>query len=66
MQKNKLEYKDYKKAATSENKPSPPALAIMIQNRLKDLFSLVALMILLNKAMEVGASPTKEALSEFI
>lgn len=53
-------------AAPSSDKVNPPALAIMIQNRLKDLFSLVALIILLNKAMEVGAGPTKEALSEFI
>lgn len=51
---------------TGDDKPSPPALAIMLHNRLKDLFSFIALVILLNKAMEVGAGPTKDAMMELL
>lgn len=54
------------KSKAGKEKVAPPAFIIMIQNRFKDLLSLVALIILLNKAMEVGAGPIKQAISELV
>ena len=54
------------KAKAGKEKIAPPPFIIMIQNRFKDLLSLVALIILLNKAMEVGAGPIKQAISELV
>ena len=38
----------------------------MFQNRIKDLVSLIALIVLINKLTEVGSTPTKKALQEFV
>ena len=38
----------------------------MFQNRIKDLVSLIALIVLINKLTEVGSTSTKKALYEFL
>ena len=48
-----------------DSRKNPP-VGTMFQNRIKDLVSLIALIVLINKLTEVGSTSTKKALYEFL